>query len=127
MNVVESFVEAEFVSCSNHSLNLARVHAAPVTTNSVTFFGAVEGLFTFFSSSTHRWDVLIKGTGHGVKGVIESRWSARGQAVGVVKKYFYEIIDVLEQLMGIEENIATRSEAGLILSSIQSLSFFYVF
>ena len=67
--------------------------------------------------------MLIKVTGHGVKRVIEARWSARGQALGVVEKYFYEIIDVFEQLMGIEENIATRSEAGLILSSIQSFSF----
>ena len=39
------------------------------------------------------------------------------------KKNFYEIIDVLEQLMGIEENIATRSEVGLILSSIQLFPF----
>ena len=80
--------KAEFVPCSNHSLNLAGVHAAAVTTHSVTFFGAVERLFTFFSSSTHRWDVLIKVTGHGVKRVIETRWSARGQAVGVVKNTF---------------------------------------
>ena len=112
----------EFVLCSNHSLNLAGVHAAAITTNSVTYFGAVEGLFTFFSFSTHRWDVLIKVTGHGVKGVIKTRWSARGQVVGVVKKYFYETIDALEQLMGIEKNIETRSVAGLILSSIQSFS-----
>ena len=77
----------------------------------------------YFSSSTHRWDVLIKVTGYGVKGVIETRWSARGQVLGVVKKYFYEIIEVLEQLMGIEENIMTRSEAGLTLSSIQLFSF----
>ena len=43
-----------------------------------------------------------------------------------MKKNLYEIIDVLEQLMEIEENIATRSEAGLILSSIQS-GFFLCF
>ena len=83
----------------------------------------MERLFTFLFSSTHRWDVLIKVTGHGVRRVIETRWSARGQAVGVVKKYFHEIIDILKQLMGIEENIATRSEAGLIVSSIQSFPF----
>ena len=40
-----------------------------------------------------------------------------------MKKNLYEIIDVLEQLMEIEENIAARSEAGLILSSIQSVFF----
>ena len=30
--------KAKFVLCSNHSLNLAGVHVAAVTTNSVTFF-----------------------------------------------------------------------------------------
>ena len=89
---------AEFIPRLNHSL--AGVHAAAVTTNSVTFFGAEECLFTFLSSSTYRRDVLIKVTSHGVKRVIETRWSERGQAVGVVKKYFYEIIDVLEKLRG---------------------------
>ena len=34
--------KAEFILCSNHSLNLACVHVAAVTTNSVTFWGAVE-------------------------------------------------------------------------------------
>ena len=63
--------------------------------------------------------MVIKVTGHGVKRVIGTRWSTRGQAVGAVKKYFYEIINVLEQLMGIEESIATRPDAGLILCSIQ--------
>ena len=77
--------KAKFVPCSNHSLNLAGVHAVVVTTNSVTFLGAVERLFTFFSSSTHRWDVLIKVTSHSVKRVIETRWSARGQTVGEKK------------------------------------------
>ena len=83
----------------------------------------MEGLFTFFFSSTHRWNVLIKVTGYGVKRVIETRWSARGQAVGVVKKNTFMKSFILEQLMGIEENIATRSEADLIFSSIQSCFF----
>ena len=34
--------KAEFGPCSNHSLNIAGVHAAAVTTNSVVFFGAVK-------------------------------------------------------------------------------------
>jgi len=39
---------AEFVACADHSLNLACVHAASVAVNSVTFFGIIERLFTFF-------------------------------------------------------------------------------
>lgn len=46
--------KAEFVAFTNHSLNLACVHAASVAVNSFTFFGTVERVSTFFSSSTHR-------------------------------------------------------------------------
>ena len=115
--------KAEFVACTNHSLNLAGVHAASVAVNSVTFFGTVERVFTFFSSSTHRWDVLSSVIGQGVKRIIETRWSARGDAVSVVKRHFSEIIGVLEKLTGEEENIVTRSEAGLLLGALQSFPF----
>ena len=45
---------AEFVACTNHSLNLACVHAASTAIDSITFFRTIEHLFSFFSSSTHR-------------------------------------------------------------------------
>ena len=40
--------KAEFIACTNHSLNLAGVYAASVAVNSVTFFETVERVFTFF-------------------------------------------------------------------------------
>ena len=52
--------KAVFISCNNHSLNLAGVHAASVGTQSITFFGIVQQIYAFFSRSTHRWDVLKK-------------------------------------------------------------------
>ncbi|XP_069582652.1 zinc finger MYM-type protein 1-like [Ranitomeya imitator] len=115
--------KAEFVACTNHSLNLAGVHAASVALSSVTFFGTVERLFTFFSSSTHRWDVLISVTGQSVKRVLETRWSARGDAVSAVKKNYSKILQAVEQLTGEEENRVTRSDAGVLLVALQSFSF----
>lgn len=115
--------KAEFVACTNHSLNLAGVHAASVAVNSVTFFGCVERLFVFFSSSTHRWDVLTSVTGQSVKRIIETRWSARGEAVSVVKKHFSKILGALEKLTGEEENTGTRADAGVLLGALQSFSF----
>ena len=50
--------KAIFLPCNNHSINLAGVHAVGLGTQSVTFFGTVEKVYTFFSSSTQRWDVL---------------------------------------------------------------------
>lgn len=65
--------KSQFVACTNHSLNLVGVHAASVAVNSVTFFGTLERVFVFFSSSTHRWDVLTTVTKKVVKRLIETR------------------------------------------------------
>ena len=46
--------KAQFVACTNHSLNLVGVHGASVAIDSITFFGTLERVFVFFSSSTHR-------------------------------------------------------------------------
>ena len=57
-SILDMNPKAVFVPCNNHSLNLVDVHAVGVGTQSVTFFGTVEKVYTFFSSSTHRWGVL---------------------------------------------------------------------
>ncbi|XP_018497533.1 uncharacterized protein LOC100906434 [Galendromus occidentalis] len=121
IRVVNPF--AQFVACSNHSLNLVGVHAAAEAVGSVTFFGTLERIFTFFSSSTGRWSKLIAVTNCGVKRTIETRWSSRYEAVLVTKEYFSEILNVLERLTGIDENTATRSDAGLLLRALESFSF----
>ena len=64
---------AEFVACTSHSLNLACVHAASTAIDFITFFGTIKHLFSIFSSSTHRWDVLLSVTGQGVKCSVETR------------------------------------------------------
>ena len=55
-HILDMNPKAVFVPCNNHSLNLAGVHAVGVGTQSVTLFGTVENVYTFFLSSTHRWD-----------------------------------------------------------------------
>ena len=75
------------VPCTNHSLNLACVHAAFVEVHSVIFFGTLDRLFSFFSAYTYRWDVFIQVTGLTIKWAVETRWSSREDAVNVVKKF----------------------------------------
>ena len=88
IRIKETTKNADFVTCTNHSLNLV-VHVASVGVDLiVTFFGCVESLFVFFSSSTHRWDVLTSVTGQSVKLITETRWGAWGEAVSVLKKHF---------------------------------------
>ena len=116
--------KAEFVACTNHSLNLAGVHAAEETINSITFFGTVEIVYSFFSSSTHRWDILQAFAPKRVKRIVQTRWSARNNAVSVLCNYFPEVLEVLEKLTGAEENFDTRSGAGILRYQLKYIPIF---
>ena len=69
---------AVYVPCSAHSSNLVGSCDAECCVNAISFFGFVQTLFNFFSTSTHRWSIL-KSTIHGVVIKLQStaRWSAR--------------------------------------------------
>lgn len=75
---------ARFVPYAAHSLNLAGVHAASVTSDMVTFFGIVQKLFTFFSGSTIRWEVLMKNINVSLKCHADTRWSSKAKAVNAL-------------------------------------------
>ena len=90
--------KAEFVACANHTLNLAGVHAAGVSVSSITFFGTVERVYSFSSSSTHRWDIMNAHIPKVLKRIVETRWSARNDAAKVIHSHFDNVIDALEQL-----------------------------
>lgn len=58
-----------------------------------------------------------------MKHIIETRWSARRNAVCVVKEHFSGILSVLENLTFAEENTVTRSEAVVLLGTLQLFPF----
>ncbi|KAL0896156.1 hypothetical protein ABMA27_012106 [Loxostege sticticalis] len=115
--------KATFVACTNHLLNLAGVHAASESVDSVTFFATLEKLFAFFSASTARWNALVTVTGQAVKRVTETRWSARYVAVKMLKNKFEVFLEVLEELSDSSQTSETRSGASLLLTAIQSFNF----
>jgi len=49
--------KAIFFPCGNHSLNLAGVHSVGSSELSDKSFTVVERVYSFFSVSTHRWNV----------------------------------------------------------------------
>ena len=71
----------------------------------------------------HRWDVLIHETGLSIKRVVETRWSTRADAVNVLVKKLSQVVTALEKLTKEGENLMTRSDASLILSSVLSFPF----
>jgi hypothetical protein len=56
-----------YVTCAGHSINLVAVREVDCNKNITTYFDFVKNLYNFFSSSTHRWEVLVSRLGHQLK------------------------------------------------------------
>ena len=115
--------KAIFIPCANHSLNLAGVHAMALSEHSATFFAFVERVYSFFSTSTQRWEVLLKHVLIVVKRVTDTRWSAHYETVKTLQHYFLDLVSALNELCDQNENIDTRTQACGILDAIQQFSF----
>jgi hypothetical protein len=52
--ISEKNVLERFLPCAAHALNLVGVQAASISVDMVSFFGTIQLLFAFFSSSIQR-------------------------------------------------------------------------
>ncbi|CAI6352559.1 unnamed protein product [Macrosiphum euphorbiae] len=109
---------AKFVPCSAHSLNLVGTNAVDCCTQAVLFFDLLQNVYTFFTASTHRWKVLNAS----VKGLSETRWSARDNACQSLNKNWSLIINALNLINNDDtEKTLTRNEASGILNKLNNL------
>ncbi|GBP20823.1 52 kDa repressor of the inhibitor of the protein kinase [Eumeta japonica] len=116
--------KALFSPCSNHSLNLCGVHAFVCVPSSVTCFGTIEKLYSFFSSSTQRWQLLKEKTGKNLKRFSDTHWSAHYESVKVVKENIETIVSSLEHFQDpTKANLYTRSGASLLLPAVCDFTF----
>ena len=83
----------------------------------------VGRLFTFFSASTHRRDILKEYVSITVKIIAESRYSAKHDAVKVIKSHYEKVLEALERLTEPIENADTRGDASVVLASIPKFQF----
>ena len=97
--------KANFVPCSNHSLNLCSVHASAVNASAITFFEVMERLYTFFFSSNHRWEVLSSYLKVIMKRLVTTTRSSHYEAIRAVKTGFQGVIQALNSLTSAPENI----------------------
>lgn len=122
--ITESNPLALFINCDNHSLNLAGVHAAKEDSIVVTFFGTAERIYSFFSTSTIRWEEMKTKMKSVVKRECETRWSSRADAVKALFEELDVLIDILECLSeNTKHSAETRGDAAVLLQSILSFNF----
>jgi len=90
---------AFFVPCSAHSLNLVVNDAVSSCSQAVDFFSIVQEMYNFFSSSVHRWAVLVAHVSNlTLKPLSETRWESRIDAVTPLRYQAGEIYDALFEL-----------------------------
>lgn len=110
---------AEYVPCSAHSLNLVGVTAAECCVLAVDFLGFLRQLYTFFSSSTHRWAILKSKLQKDIKlpkNLSQTRWSARAEACEALNAGYNNYIVALQDLYEDEtQQPKTRVEADGLL------------
>ncbi|XP_014492284.1 52 kDa repressor of the inhibitor of the protein kinase-like [Vigna radiata var. radiata] len=101
---------AEYVPCAAHSLNLVGECAAKCCESAVLFFDTLQEVYTFFTASTARWNILFnqyekaekkrkeskenKRT-HILQNLSKTRWSARSDACVALFESYWEVISAL--------------------------------
>ncbi|KAF0703446.1 Uncharacterized protein FWK35_00032722, partial [Aphis craccivora] len=119
--IIEMNKHTRFIPCSAHSLNLIGVNCAKIIPKVKTFFGIVQKLFNFFSSSTQRWDILMNNLKLSLKGYSTARWSAKHRAIKSLNTQLdmvFKSFNVLKQEQLSEE---TKFDADNLIRSLKSV------
>lgn len=116
---------AFFVPCGNHSLNLVVNDAVLSCPVAVDCFSTIQEIFNFFSSSTHRWSILMKHVSTlTAKPLSNTRWESRIEALVPLRYHIEEIYDALYEASQDQKLDAFgRNSAVGIVRKLQTFKF----
>ncbi|XP_057506546.1 uncharacterized protein LOC130789754 [Actinidia eriantha] len=103
---------AFYIPCGCHSLNLALCDMAKSCMKARNFFAYVQKVYTLFSGSTHRWDVLrmyVKGLTP--KALSVTRWESHVESVRAIRSQTPELRDALIEITNISKEYVVMAEA----------------
>ena len=118
--------QAEYIPCVAHSLNLVGKCVAECCQSAVRFFMFVQGLYVFFSASTHRWNLLVDALKPlqcpTIKPLSDTRWEARYDALHALRKGYQAVLQVLKAISDDnDETYQTKETARGFVSSMKKL------
>lgn len=99
-----------FSSCGNHTLNLVGVDSAESCKEAVTYFGRIQQMYNFFSSSPRKWEILKKHISGSLHTISKTRWSARIDAVKPIFNNQSNILAALEECKSLNLPPHARTE-----------------
>jgi hypothetical protein len=117
------------VPCNAHSLNLVLNDAANICAVVVSFFGVIQAIYVFFSSSTKRWQVYLQFVPNlTLKPLSETSWESRIDAIKPLCYQLGNVYDALQHLANDETLVGpngtkTRAEAFSLATNITKFNF----
>nr|XP_043615798.1 zinc finger MYM-type protein 1-like [Erigeron canadensis] len=92
---------AFYTPCGCHSVNLTLCDMANTTPKGKSFFGHIQRIYTIFSNSTKRWQILKDNVkAWSLKSLSQTRWESRVESVKAIRM---QLIDVREALLEVGE------------------------
>lgn len=123
--IKELSLVATYVPCAAHSINLVGVNAVSSSTTTVNYFGVVQALYVYFSSSPRRWEILCERLKSNecrlmLKSTSKTRWSADANAIKALRFGYNEVLVALEDISQyLNQNPTTQNEARQLLSKLK--------
>lgn len=116
---------AFYVPCSSHSLNLVVNDMAKSSFEAANFFNIVQKLYTFFSSSSFRWAILLKYIDtYTLKPLSNTRWESRVNSLKALRFQIGLIHDALYSIYEDSEiDNMIRDEASGLLNNLKQFKF----
>ncbi|XP_065665714.1 zinc finger MYM-type protein 1-like [Hydra vulgaris] len=87
-----------FARCGNHTLNFVGVDYAESCKEAILYFGIVQQMYNFFSTSPQRWEILKQHVPASLHGISKTRWSARIEAVKPFDRHLNSLRTALKEL-----------------------------
>ncbi|XP_042387582.1 zinc finger MYM-type protein 1-like [Zingiber officinale] len=108
---------AFYMPCGSHSLNLVVCDMANSCAKAKSFFGACQCMYTVFSNSTKRWNVLLEYIdGLTLKSLSTTRWESHIETVKAILSQASQIREALFKLAEISEDSKLSRDAETLAS-----------
>ncbi|XP_025421989.1 zinc finger MYM-type protein 1-like [Sipha flava] len=120
---------ATYIHCASHNLNLVLNDAINSSTEVKTFFGLVEKMYTFFSNSIKRWQLLLSSESSDIsitlKRLCTTRWSSRYDSLLAVRHRYVDILKCLSQIILRSKNKDEIFEANYLKVHMEDFQFIF--
>ena len=111
-----------FSPCGCHTLNLCGNDAAACIPEASTYFGTIQTIYTLFSCSPKRWEILTTRIGVSLHGISGTRWSDRVESVKPFVAHLPGVRLALEGLLELNISSKTRNEIHGALCYVKSFT-----